>query len=96
MLNLTRRLVAIRRAKSALRRGSYEPVQAPEGCFAYLRKSGDERVFVALNFGAEELEGPLPVVPRALALLHLPWRERKRGPGQPAPPGARGLTSIAR
>ena len=65
MLNLTRRLVAIRRAKSALRRGSYEPVQAPEGCFAYLRKSGDERVFVALNFGAEELEGPLPVVPRA-------------------------------
>ena len=52
MLNLTRRLLAIRRSKPALARGSYETAEAPEGCFAYLRKSGDERVFVAVNFGA--------------------------------------------
>jgi alpha-glucosidase len=60
MLNLTRRLLAIRRVKPALARGSYETVEAPEGCFAYLRKSGDERVLVAVNFGAEESEVPLP------------------------------------
>ena len=60
MLNLTRRLLAIRRAKPALPRGSYEAVEAPEGCFAYLRQCGDERVFIAVNFSAEQQEVPLP------------------------------------
>ena len=50
MLNLTRRLLAIRRAKPALARGSYETAEAPEGCFAYLRKN---------------TKFPFPAVPRA-------------------------------
>lgn len=70
MLSLTRRLISLRRSTPALRFGSYEPIAGvPEGCFAFSRHLNGQEVFVALNFGAEEAEVPLP----GLSYNH-PWR----------------------
>jgi len=51
-------LLALRRSEPALRDGSYEAIgtgsaENDEHVFAYLRKSGDETVLVALNMSAE-------------------------------------------
>ena len=49
-----KRLLALRKSEPALRDGSYEAVnENDEHVFAYLRKSGDEMVVVALNMSAE-------------------------------------------
>jgi len=51
MLNLTRSLLALRRAHPALQRGSYRPVaDVPAGVFAYQRELGGERLLVLVNF----------------------------------------------
>jgi alpha-glucosidase len=57
VLSLTRRLLALRRASSALSVGRYQPLDGadvPDGCFVYLRESDSERMLVALNFADEE------------------------------------------
>ncbi len=54
-LLLTRRLLSVRRSTPALRRGGYEPLDAPDGCFAFLRVLDGERVLAALNYRADEL-----------------------------------------
>jgi len=70
MLGLTRQLLALRRDSPALRSGSYETIEdAPEGCFAYLRRCGTESALVALNFGARELSLRLPGKARARVLV---------------------------
>ena len=53
-LALYRRAMALRRSSEALRLGSYERVDAPEVVLAYMRESGPERVWVAVNFLPEE------------------------------------------
>jgi alpha-glucosidase len=50
MLNLYRRLIWYRKRSSALRWGGYRPMRTPDGIFAYVRESEDERLLVALNF----------------------------------------------
>ncbi|MFQ5812921.1 MAG: alpha-amylase family glycosyl hydrolase [Anaerolineae bacterium] len=50
MLNLYRRLLWYRRGSPALYGGSYQPLDAGDDCFVYLRAAGDERRLVALNF----------------------------------------------
>jgi alpha-glucosidase len=53
-LDLFRRLVRLRRESPALGRGTYRGLAAPNrDVLAYVREHGDERVLVALNFGAE-------------------------------------------
>jgi len=53
-LSLFRRLVQVRRESSALSLGSYSRIDTAVGdVLAYVREHGDERVLVALNFGAE-------------------------------------------
>ena len=53
MLNLVRDLLALRRATPAVSTGSYRSLDAgSEDVFAFLRESGDQKVLVALNFGA--------------------------------------------
>ncbi len=48
-----KRLLALRKSEPALRDGAYEAVnENDEHVFAYLRKSGDETVLVALNMSA--------------------------------------------
>jgi alpha-glucosidase len=52
LLHLYRDLLALRRATPALARGSYRPLPAPAGVFAFERQAGASRARVALNFGA--------------------------------------------
>jgi alpha-glucosidase len=54
MLSLSRHLLELRRASTALSLGAYSALETGDRhVFAYLRSSGDERLLVALNFGAE-------------------------------------------
>jgi alpha-glucosidase len=50
MLELHRRLLALRRALPALHRGSYAPVPCGEDLLAFVREHGGERILVAINF----------------------------------------------
>jgi alpha-glucosidase len=57
MLSLFRRLTWLRKGSPALREGDFRSLpDAPGGCYAYLRTSGDERLLVALNFTGQPLE----------------------------------------
>jgi len=60
-LSLYRDLLRLRRSSEALRLGSYRPLEAPPGCFAYLREAGAEKLLVMLNFTDQ------PVAVQALA-----------------------------
>ena len=56
MLALYRRLIRYRTGSAALRAGGYRSLpDAPDGCFAYLRTAGQERLLVALNFTGQRL-----------------------------------------
>jgi alpha-glucosidase len=56
ILALYRRLIAYRKGSAALRGGDYRSLpDAPDGCFAYLRTAGEERLLVALNFTGQPL-----------------------------------------
>jgi alpha-glucosidase len=50
---LTRRLLALRRASTALSAGGYRSLDSPEECFVYLRQLEHEQRVVALNFGSQ-------------------------------------------
>ena len=58
MLNLTRALLRLRRAESALAVGDYVPVAAEGSLLAYERRAGSSRLLVALNLGDAAV--PLP------------------------------------
>jgi alpha-glucosidase len=66
-LNLTRSLIALRRASRALRRGSYEGFAADHGCLSFERVDDDDRCLVVLNLTDETqrvsvpLSGPIAV-----------------------------------
>jgi alpha-glucosidase len=54
---LYRRLIWYRKGSDALRGGEYRSLpDAPDGCYAYLRTAGEERLLVALNFGGQQVE----------------------------------------
>jgi alpha-glucosidase len=60
ILNLYRRLLWYRRKSPALYGGSYQPLDADDDCFVYLRSAGDERCLVALNFTADQRRLSVP------------------------------------
>jgi alpha-glucosidase len=66
-LALTRRLLAVRRARPALHRGGYRGVDAPEGVFAFERAHAEDRVLVLLSF--EDREAAVPLGERAGEVL---------------------------
>ncbi|HXF56913.1 MAG TPA: alpha-glucosidase [Actinomycetota bacterium] len=72
VLALYRRLLALRRSSVALRRGRYRRLPAPEGCLAYLREAGTERLAVAVNFTSEETAVALP---EGTVAVHTSFRE---------------------
>jgi len=51
MLNLTRRLVALRRSRPALREGAIRPVEAPPPLLAFERGDGPARLLCVFNLG---------------------------------------------
>lgn len=54
MLALSHTLLALRRSRAALNRGSYRGLKSSsEDCFVYLRQCDNERLLVALNFSEE-------------------------------------------
>jgi alpha-glucosidase len=54
MLTLYKRLIALRRANTALEVGSYATVAAEGDLLAYIRADGSTRFLIALNLGAQE------------------------------------------
>jgi glycosidase len=66
MLALTRRLLAERAASPALSVGDYVPVEAgSDACMVWIRRHGDERYLVALNFTDQPQTLALPLTDRA-------------------------------
>jgi alpha-glucosidase len=57
---LHRRLIALRRRHSALQVGSYRPLAAGGDLLAFVRETGEEKILVALNMGAEPTAVELP------------------------------------
>ncbi len=53
--------LAYRRATPALQLGSYQAVEhAPDDCFAFERRLGDQRIIVALNLSGQDRRVVLP------------------------------------
>jgi len=59
-LNLTRRLIALRKRLPALRTGAIRPVDAPAPLLAFERGEGAERLLCVFNLGSEAADWPLP------------------------------------
>ena len=60
MLNLCRRLIALRRASPALTLGDYVPVSCDDGVLVFERRAEAERMLVVLNFTHEPQSAALP------------------------------------
>jgi alpha-glucosidase len=60
VLNLTRRLVALRKARQALRTGSIRIVDAPAPLLAFERGEDADRLLCVFNLGDSEADWPLP------------------------------------
>ena len=74
VLNLYRRLIALRRAQPALREGTYEALTTTGDLLAFARAHAGDRLVIAANFGAAELELPEALLrssPRILLSTHL-------------------------
>jgi alpha-glucosidase len=56
LLNLTRKLIALRRAHPALVRGDFSPIQTPAGVLAFSRGTGSGSILVALNFSKRSVK----------------------------------------
>ncbi|HSO35816.1 MAG TPA: alpha-amylase family glycosyl hydrolase [Labilithrix sp.] len=85
MLVLHRRLLALRRARSALSIGDLVLLEPPAGAadvLAYERRHGEQRLLVALNLGPHPQELPLPAWAHALRPL------LSTAAGDPSLPGA--------
>ena len=61
ILNLTRRLVAMRKAHPALHIGSVRKIDVPAPLLAFEREGDGERLLCVFNLGSEAAEWPLPV-----------------------------------
>ncbi len=71
-LQLTRRLLALRRAHPALRLGSFRTLETEAGLLVFERSHANDRLFVAANLGAEEQSCLLPCeMPMGKVLLQV-------------------------
>ena len=88
MLNLVRRLLALRRAHAALHAGAWRSLGVHGSVLAYERTAAGERVVVALNFGSANAELPAGVVADGAAvwLSTAPGRDRGEWRGGPLAP----------
>jgi alpha-glucosidase len=67
LLNLYRRLIALRRRTPALRVGDYLTVPGtPPGCLCFLRTAGTRTIFVAVNLDDQSQQVDLPQAGRVL------------------------------
>jgi len=68
LYGLYRRLIALRRARAALRLGTYRPIAASGDLLLYVREFLDDRILVALNLGGEPASFPWPGLDGTLLL----------------------------
>ena len=66
-----KRLIAIRKAEPALRRGAWAQVKSEPPLYAFLRTLGDDRILVVLNSSKEKRTVTMPVVGRSWKSLRL-------------------------
>ncbi len=59
LLNLYRDLIWIRKKSDELKTGSLAIHESPPGCLVYERRYGSQSLWIALNFGAGQVEVPL-------------------------------------
>jgi alpha-glucosidase len=71
ILNLYRRLLALRRQHPALASGRYRPIEAEGDILTFIREQGGERLLVALNFGDGPASAVLPEEYHGTVLLSL-------------------------
>jgi alpha-glucosidase len=69
ILNLHRRLTALRRARPALTAGAYRPLGAHGDLLVYRREHAEDQVTVALNLGREPTTVLLDTMPSAARVL---------------------------
>ncbi len=60
LFNFTKKLLALRKEIPALRRGDFIPLETPHGMLAYLRRTEEQSVLVAMNFGKRKAKIILP------------------------------------
>ncbi len=63
LLNVYRKLIALRKSEAALRVGAIEILPSPTGTLIYRRIHSDRKLLVALNFGAKPQKIPYPIDP---------------------------------
>ena len=97
LYNLYRRLLALRRSRAALTRGSYRPLDAPGEVLAYLREADGERVDGRAEFRRRALDVVVPggagtvLVPPGMAgtvsalTAHLPCPDAPERSSRPPP-----------
>jgi alpha-glucosidase len=71
LLNVYRRLIAIKKTEPLLQIGKYAPALVGNGMFAFRRYFGDESLLIALNLGDEAEELALRGYGRLLLSTHL-------------------------
>jgi alpha-glucosidase len=64
VLNAYRAMIRFRHAQPALRLGSMQLLDSPEGSIALLREHGGQTLLAAFNFGPDPLRLPLPSLAR--------------------------------
>lgn len=70
LLTLTRRLIALRRSRSALSLGDYRAVDGgSDDCFVYVRQAEGQRCLVVLNFSGAEQTVHLPELGKGRIVL---------------------------
>lgn len=69
MLQLYKKLIALRRRESALHEGSHEQLDAGADVLAYARTSGERRLIVLLNFSAAETPVAADLLPAEAVVL---------------------------
>jgi len=60
LFNFTRKLLALRRENPALQSGDFIPLETPQGILAYLRRTGEQTILVAMNFSNRKMKFSLP------------------------------------
>jgi len=77
LFNFTRRLISLRKEIPALRIGTFTPlVEVPRGVLAYLRRTEEQMVLVALNFTSRTIKISTGSIPEgSWDLLISTWRD---------------------
>ncbi|CAN7343477.1 alpha-amylase family glycosyl hydrolase [Variovorax paradoxus] len=76
MLQLYRKLIALRRKEPALHEGTHEQLHAGDDVLAYARASGTRRLIVLLNFSTSDTRIAAELLPREVVVLASTHPER--------------------